>query len=60
MGIAPIMKAKTILLVANGKAKAPAIKALMGNQVDPQSPATVLTCHPNVIVIVDREAASEL
>lgn len=60
MGIAPIMKAKTILLVANGKAKAPAIKALMGNEIDPKVPATILTCHPDVIVIVDEEAASEL
>ncbi len=60
MGMASIMKAKTILLVANGKAKAPAIKALMSGKIDPQVPASLLSCHPDVIVIVDKEAASEL
>ncbi len=60
MGMASIMKAKTVLLLATGKAKAPAIKALMSNTVDPQCPATLLSCHPDTIVIVDEEAASEL
>ncbi|MBE5039689.1 glucosamine-6-phosphate deaminase [Ructibacterium gallinarum] len=60
MGIAPIMKAKTILLIANGKSKAPAIKALMHGIIDPKIPATLLSCHPNTIVIVDKEAASLL
>ena len=60
MGMASIMKAKTVLLVANGKAKAPAIKALMSGKIDPQVPATLLSCHRDAIVIVDKEAASEL
>lgn len=60
MGMASIMQAKTILLLANGKAKAEAIRTLMSNTIDPQCPASLLACHNDVIVIVDEEAASLL
>lgn len=60
MGMAPILKARTILLIANGKAKAATIKALMSGKIDTQIPATLLNCHPNVTVVVDKEAASQL
>ncbi len=58
MGIKNIMQAKCILLVANGKNKAEAIKMLASGAVTEACPATVLNLHPNAIVIVDEEAAS--
>ena len=58
MGIKSIMRAKEILLIASGAAKAQAIKAMLEGDVTNAVPASILQTHPNVIVIVDEEAAS--
>ena len=58
MGIANIMQAKCLLLVASGKNKAEAIRRLASGEVNPECPATILNHHPNAIVIVDEDAAS--
>ena len=60
MGVATIMRARKILLLASGKEKAKVVKALMGSVIDPEIPATILAAHNDVTVIVDKEAASEL
>ena len=60
MGIATIMKAKKILLVASGANKADAVAAMVNGPVDPACPASVLQNHPDVVVIVDEEAAAKL
>lgn len=60
MGIATIMKAKKILLVASGANKADAVAAMVNGPVDPQCPASVLQNHPDVVVIVDEAAAAKL
>ena len=51
MGIWGIMQAKRILLVANGKNKAAAIKAAVTGPIDPKVPASILQLHPDVTVI---------
>ncbi|HIY59011.1 MAG TPA: glucosamine-6-phosphate deaminase [Candidatus Tetragenococcus pullicola] len=58
MGIGSIMKAKKIILLAYGKAKAEAIKGMVEGEITPDLPASVLQNHPDVVVIVDEEAAS--
>ena len=60
MGIANIMSAKRILIVANGKNKAQAVYDMVKGQVNKTCPASVLQNHPDVIVIVDKDAASLL
>lgn len=60
MGIATIMKAKKILLVASSANKADAVAAMVNGPVDPACPASVLQNHPDVVVIVDEEAAAKL
>lgn len=60
MGIANIMSAKKIILLAFGDSKAKAIKAMISGPVTEDVPASVLQRHPNVTVIVDQAAASEL
>lgn len=60
MGIATIMRSKTIMLMANGMNKAAIIKTLKDGKIDPQNPVTILAAHRNVIVILDQEAASLL
>ncbi len=58
MGIGTIMKAKKILLIASGKDKAEAIEAMIYGEVDPQCTASILQLHPDVTVLLDKEAAS--
>ena len=60
MGIANIMNAKSILIVANGKNKAQAVFDMVKGAVTPHCPASILQNHPNVTVIVDKDAASLL
>ncbi|MBR1954731.1 MAG: glucosamine-6-phosphate deaminase [Clostridia bacterium] len=60
MGIANIMNAKRILIVANGKNKAQAVYDMVKGQVNTTCPASVLQNHSDVTVIVDKDAASLL
>lgn len=55
-----IMKSKQIVLMVNGKSKSKAVKQLMTNDVTIDFPSTVLKLHPNFILLLDEEAASEL
>ena len=59
MGIATIMRANRILLLASGKEKARVVQALKGNMIDPEIPATILAAHNNVTVIADKAAFGE-
>lgn len=60
MGIGTIMRAQTLLLLANGEKKAWAIKEMLLGKVTPSVQASILQFHKNVIVVVDEKAASEL
>lgn len=60
MGIANIMAAKEIILLAKGESKAKAIKAMVEGPVTTDVPASVLQKHPNVTVVADQAAASLL
>ncbi len=60
MGIKSIMKAKHILLIASGKAKAAAIKAMLEGPVTPACPASALRNHDHVTVLLDEEAANHI
>ena len=58
MGIAEIMKAKKIILIATGKGKAEAIKRLLSKEITTDFPASALHNHPDVVVITDEDALS--
>lgn len=60
MGIANIMAAKTIVLMAYGQEKADAIKATVEGPVTEEVPASVLQNHEDVVLIIDEAAASKL
>ena len=60
MGIESIMKAKKIVLIANGNSKAKAIAAAVNGEITPACPASVLQKHPDVTFLIDKEAASLL
>lgn len=60
MGIKTVMNAKSIILIALGKAKAEIIKATVQGEVTPEVPASVLQLHPDVEIYLDQDAASLL
>ena len=59
MGLASILKAKRIILLAFGPKKKEAISKLLNEQVTEDVPATILHTHPNVEVYVDDDAAPD-
>ncbi|AOZ93039.1 glucosamine-6-phosphate deaminase [Paenibacillus crassostreae] len=56
MGVGSIMKARQIVLLARGTDKAEAVKAALQGPITTECPASLLQCHPNVIVLLDEEA----
>ena len=56
MGMASIMSAKKIILLANGKGKHAAISAMVNDKITTSVPATLLKLHPDVTVICDKAA----
>ncbi|WP_423190491.1 glucosamine-6-phosphate deaminase [Alkalibacterium sp. f15] len=60
MGIASIMAAKKIILIAYGQNKAEAIAKTVNGAVNEDVPASILQKHSDVVIIVDEEAASQL
>jgi glucosamine-6-phosphate deaminase len=57
MGIGTIMRARSIVMVVFGEAKAQAVADMVRGSVTPKCPASVLQLHPNVTVMTDKEAA---
>ena len=54
------MRAKKIVLIATGEAKAEAIFKTVKGEVTPMCPASVLQNHPDATIFVDEEAAKLL
>ena len=59
-GLATIMAARHLVLLATGRGKAEAVHQLAEGPVSAMWPATVLQHHPHVTVLVDDAAASRL
>ena len=57
-GIGTIMKAKKIVMVANGEKKAPVIKEAFYGKITPQVPASILQLHPDFTLVADEAALS--
>ena len=60
MGIATIMKAKEIALIAWGEDKSKSVKDVVEGVISDAVPASCLQAHPNANVIIDLNAAFEL
>lgn len=60
MGISTILKAKKIILMGWGSAKAPVIKKAVEEDDTEQVPASLLQNHDDVTFVVDEAAAAEL
>lgn len=60
MGIGSIFKARKIIFIATGKAKAQAVHDMIKGGVTPKCPASILQFHNDVTVYLDEDAASLL
>lgn len=60
MGPASVMQAKHLILIASGVKKANVMKEWYKSNIDESLPASILKVHPNITVIMDKDAASEL
>lgn len=60
MGIGSILKARQIVLLVRGQEKAEAIRNAVLGPITTQCPASLLQCHPNVIILVDEGAGKWL
>ena len=59
MGMASILSAKKIILLASGANKRNAVKGLVDGGITTSNPASLLNIHPDVVLICDREAYGE-
>lgn len=59
-GIADILKAKEIVLVAKGESKAWGIRRTLHGEISSNAPASFLRYHPNVVFVLDHDAAKLL
>ncbi|MCL2620490.1 MAG: glucosamine-6-phosphate deaminase [Defluviitaleaceae bacterium] len=57
MGIGTIFNARKIVMLISGEAKADIAKAVIHGNIDPQIPASILQLHPDVTIILDKDAA---
>jgi glucosamine-6-phosphate deaminase len=60
MGMATILRARRIVLVATGAAKARCVRRMVEGLVTPRLPASFLQLHPNAEAWLDRAAAAGL
>lgn len=59
-GIADILRAKRILLIAKGPSKAWGVNRVLNGRISPTAPASFLQYHPDVTFLLDTQAAQKL
>ncbi|MBF0546100.1 MAG: glucosamine-6-phosphate deaminase [Candidatus Riflebacteria bacterium] len=60
MGLGTIMETRSCLLLAFGKKKAEAVKAMIEGPITASCPASILQFHQHAIILLDSDAASLL
>jgi glucosamine-6-phosphate isomerase len=60
LGLNQVMQSKTLLMMANGKKKAPVIKKVVEKEISNSLPASLIRRHNNGILMIDTEASAEL
>ena len=57
LGIGSLLAARSLLVLATGRAKQSAVRALRDGPADPAWPCSLLRVHPDLELVVDRAAA---
>jgi len=57
IGVAEILKAAKVMVLATGEAKAPVIEHVFSKNITPHFPATYLNYHPNTVWLLDDNAS---
>lgn len=60
MGIATILEAREVVLMASGAAKAPVVAEALEGKITSKMPASFLREHPNLSVFLDESASARL
>lgn len=60
LGLAELLAARRVLLLANGRAKADIVRRALEGPIGPECPASFLQRHPQLTVVLDSDAASAL
>lgn len=60
MGMATILKAKRIVLIATGKSKARCVERMLNGPITPKLPASFLQMHRDVELLLDSAAAGQI
>ena len=60
MGLHHMLLAKKIIMIANGEEKAEAVAKMINGPITTMAPASMLQMHPDVVVLLDKPAASRL
>lgn len=60
MGVATILAARRVMLLATGNAKAPAVAKAVEGPLTAMVPASALQLHPDALMLLDEAAAGDL
>ena len=60
LGLKQVFEANTMLMIANGKKKAPVIQRTLEGEISTEFPASLIRQNKNSILMIDSEAAQEL
>ena len=60
MGMATILQARSIVLLATGRTKAGCVASMLRGPITPELPASFLQLHHDVEVVLDQAAAALL
>ena len=60
LGMAQIMNAREVILIASGRKKAGIIRKTVSEDISATVPASLLMAHPRGLILLDDEAAAEL
>jgi glucosamine-6-phosphate deaminase len=60
VGMATILNARTVILLATGRRKAQIVRRAFAGPITTRVPASLIQMHPNALVVLDAEAATRL
>jgi glucosamine-6-phosphate deaminase len=60
MGMAALLGARTVILLATGSEKAAIVRRAFAGRITTRVPASLLQAHPNALAVLDRAAAKEI